>query len=71
MFVSVAQLVGVIWSKNLSFRLEFAGGGGGGGGLVQVSSDALLCPFVIPLFHTGHESPESPRIDFLLIRGDS
>ena len=26
---------------------------------------------VIPLFHTGHESPESPRIDFLLIRGDS
>ena len=27
--------------------------------------------FVIPLFHTGHESPELPRIDFLLIRGDS
>ena len=26
---------------------------------------------VIPLFHTGHESPESPRIDFFLIRGDS
>ena len=26
---------------------------------------------VIPLFHTGHESPELPRIDFLLIRGDS
>ena len=25
---------------------------------------------VIPLFHTGHESPESPRIDFFLIRGD-
>ena len=25
----------------------------------------------IPLFHTGHESPESPRIDFFLIRGDS
>ena len=25
----------------------------------------------IPLFHTGHESPELPRIDFLLIRGDS
>ena len=24
---------------------------------------------VIPLFHTGHESPELPRIDFLLIRG--
>ena len=23
----------------------------------------------IPLFHTGHESPESPRIDFLLIWG--
>ena len=27
------------------------------------------CTHVIPLFHTGHESPESPRIDFLLIRG--
>ena len=27
--------------------------------------------YVIPLFHTGHESPELPRIDFLLIRGDS
>ena len=26
---------------------------------------------LIPLFHTGHESPESPRIDFFLIRGDS
>ena len=26
---------------------------------------------LIPLFHTGHESPELPRIDFLLIRGDS
>ena len=26
---------------------------------------------VIPLFHTGHESPELSRIDFLLIRGDS
>ena len=25
----------------------------------------------IPLFHTGHESPESPRIDCFLIRGDS
>ena len=24
---------------------------------------------IIPLFHTGHESPESPRIDFFLIRG--
>ena len=24
---------------------------------------------LIPLFHTGHESSESPRIDFLLIRG--
>ena len=24
---------------------------------------------VIPLFHTGHESPESPRIDFILIWG--
>ena len=24
---------------------------------------------LIPLFHTGHESPESPRIDFFLIRG--
>ena len=24
--------------------------------------------YLIPLFHTGHESPESPRIDFL-IRG--
>ena len=23
------------------------------------------------IIHTGHESPESPRIDFLLIRGDS
>ena len=23
----------------------------------------------IPLFHTGHESPESPRVDFFLIRG--
>ena len=22
--------------------------------------------FLIPLFHTGHESPESPRIDFLI-----
>ena len=21
--------------------------------------------YLIPLFHTGHESPESPRIDFL------
>ena len=27
--------------------------------------------YLIPLFHTGHESPELPRIDFLLIRGDS
>ena len=27
--------------------------------------------FLIPLFHTGHESPELPRIDFLLIRADS
>ena len=27
--------------------------------------------WIIPLFHTGHESPESPRIDFLFIRGDS
>ena len=26
-----------------------------------------LC--LIPLFHTGHESSESPRIDILLIRG--
>ena len=26
---------------------------------------------LIPLFHTGHELPESPRIDFFLIRGDS
>ena len=26
---------------------------------------------VIPLFHTGHESPESPRIHFFLIRGHS
>ena len=26
---------------------------------------------LIPLFHTGHESHELPRIDFLLIRGDS
>ena len=26
---------------------------------------------LIPLFHTGHESPDSPRIDFFLIRGDS
>ena len=25
--------------------------------------------YVIPLFHTGHESPESPRIDFFLIGG--
>ena len=25
--------------------------------------------YLIPLFYTGHESPESPRIDFLLIRG--
>ena len=24
---------------------------------------------LIPLFQTGHESPESPRIDFLFIRG--
>ena len=32
---------------------------------------AVLCYLVIPLFHTGHESPELPRIDFLLIRGDS
>ena len=24
---------------------------------------------LIPLFHTGHESPESPRIDFFLTRG--
>ena len=24
---------------------------------------------VIPLFHTGHESPESLRIDFFYIRG--
>ena len=24
----------------------------------------------IPLFHTGHETRESPRIGFLLIRGD-
>ena len=24
---------------------------------------------VIPLFNTGHESPEPPRIDFFLIRG--
>ena len=28
-------------------------------------------PPLIPLYHTGHESPESPRIDFFLIRGDS
>ena len=40
-FVTVAQLVGVVWSKNLSFRLEFAGGA-----IVQDSTDALLCPFV-------------------------
>ena len=35
--------------------------------------DAILHNDVtlIPLFHTGHESPESPRIDFLLIRGNS
>ena len=26
---------------------------------------------LIPLFHTGYESPESPRIDFFLIGGDS
>ena len=24
---------------------------------------------LLPLFHTGHESPESPRIDFFFIRG--
>ena len=24
---------------------------------------------IIPLFHTGHESPESPRIDFFLFGG--
>ena len=24
---------------------------------------------LIPLFHTGHESPESPRIDFFLFGG--
>ena len=24
---------------------------------------------LIPLFHTGHESPESPQIDCFLIRG--
>ena len=25
--------------------------------------------YLIPLFHTGHESPESPRIDFFLFGG--
>ena len=29
----------------------------------------MLKVWVIPLFHTGHESRETPRIDFLLIRG--
>ena len=29
------------------------------------------CSSVIPLFRKGHKSPESPWIDFFLIRGDS
>ena len=33
------------------------------------ASASLLSFLLIPLFHTGHESPELPRIDFLLIRG--
>ena len=36
-------------------------------------SDILLWDrksYLIPLFHTGHESRESPRIDFLLIQED-
>ena len=34
-------------------------------------SPSTISSLVLPLFHTGHESPELPRIDFLLIRGDS
>ena len=31
--------------------------------------DFRINPLLIPLFHTGHESPESPRIDFFLDSG--
>ena len=32
---------------------------------LHIALDSITCT----LFHTGHESPESPRIDFFLIRG--
>ena len=34
---------------------------------LRFSYDIQKC--LIPLFHTGHKSPESPRIDFFLFRG--
>ena len=36
-----------------------------------VQTWTYFATFLIPLFHTGHKSPESPWIDFFLIRGDS
>ena len=41
-------------------------------GQIQEQFEIPIKPgvYVIPLFHTGHESPESPRIDFFWIRGD-
>ena len=40
-------------------------------GLIHISNKEVSLGQVLPLFHTGHESPESPQIDFLLILGDS
>ena len=34
------------------------------GELEKLTSNKSDC--LIPLFHTGHESPESPRIDFFI-----
>ena len=34
-----------------------------------MSKNDIFTASFIPLFHTGHESPESPRIDFFFLFG--
>ena len=37
--------------------------------LIQHTGNFVFMAYFIPLFHTGHESPESPRIDFFFLFG--
>ena len=36
---------------------------------IQHTGNFVFMAYFIPLFHTGHESPESPRIDFFSYSG--